>query len=691
MAYQSSFGKEVYEWPYPVNYDKVNHIHLDVLVVGGGLAGSMAGIAAARKGAKVGVADKSTIKRSGCGGAGMDHWNNVLEYEDAPMTVEENLEKGTTAGRQGNRDYIALKGTWDALMELERLGLPIRDEDGDFIGASTLDKKRNLLKAYDYRELVSVKLRGGHFLKPVLYRGLRNEPNVQLFERCMVTRVLTQGGKRGAPIVGATGFSLETGEFYVFHCKTVINTCGYACTLWTYSTEITGNSYRWDPNEIGEGLAMSWLAGADIFGMYKNGHHRASHPMAWPRFGVGNPTNTWFPCTMVDNNGKELPWVDGDGNPITTQEQRNMPTDRQIYCGSLISDDYKDAKTPALDPRVPEMIRKGELVEPIWADLPGMYEAERRSIWGMMVGNEGKSRFNLFDNYTRMGFDPDQDMLMCPIQQDPSGYMSGGVFHGEGDQMKAWRSESFGNQGEPLVDWDLMTTVPGLYAAGAAAGLEGCSYACSSGWYAAERAAEYCEKTALADIDEAQLQAEIDRVYAPIKRGQSGDLSHYISWKELWGGSARVMQQCCADNLTIPIIDLGLKWLDSIKKNEVQHTYARNPHELARVLEDETRITVSEMFLLACREKVQFDAEEAAKKAERMAAGLEKPREQKQQSSGTVTWGGKPNPYIIQRLDDEGKVITYTKEKDYWLKAPYAPTYLENYEIATGRKEAKHE
>ena len=123
----------------------------------------------------------------------------------------------------------------------------------------------------------------------------------------------------------------------------------------------------------------------------------------------------------------------------------------------------------------------------------------------------------------------------------------------------------------------------------------------------------------------------------------------------------------------------------------MQHTYARNPHELARVLEDETRITVSEMFLLACREKVQFDAEEAAKKEARIAAGLEKPREQKQQSSGTVTWGGKPNPYIIQRLDDEGKVITYTKEKDYWLKAPYAPTYLENYEIATGRKEAKHE
>ncbi len=689
MAYQNTFGTKVYEWPYPVAYDRVNHVDLDVLVVGGGLAGCMAGIAAARKGAKVGVADKSTIKRSGCGGAGMDHWNNVLEYEGAPMTVEENLEKGSTAGRQGNRDYIALKGTWDALMVLEQLGLPIRDEDGDFEGASTLDKERNLLKAYDYRELVAVKLRGGQYIKPVLYRGLRNEENVQLFERVMVTRVLTEGGKRGAPICGATGFSLETGEFYVFHCKTVINTCGYACTLWTYSTEITGNSYRWDPNEIGEGLAMSWLAGADIFGMYKNGHTRAAHPMAWPRFGVGNPTNTWFPCTMVDNNGKELPWVDGDGNPITTQEARNMPTDRQIYCGSVISDVYKDIKCPSLDPKVPEMIKKGELVEPIWADLPSMYEAERRSIWGMMIGNEGKSRYNLFDNYTRMGFNPDTDMLMCPIQQDANGYLSGGVFQGEGNYMKAWRSESFGNQGEPMVDWNLMTTVPGLYAGGAASGLEGCSYACSSGWYAGERAAEYCEKHSLADIDKQQLQAEIDRVYAPVKRAEEGDLSNYISWKELWGGSARVMQQCCGDNLTVPIIDLGLTWLDSIKKNEMQHTYARNPHELARVMEDETRITVSEMFLNACREKVKWDAAEKEKKAKEAALHPEKKAEGKPKGgqSGTVTWGGK-NPYIIQHLDEAGKVVTHDLEDNYWLKAPYAPTYLENYEAATGRKEA---
>jgi len=169
MDYQRNNGSEAIKWPYKVDYEKVTHVKLDVLVVGGGLAGSFAGIHAARSGAVTGVADKAPIKRSGNGGAGMDHWNTVLNHPNSPMTPEENLEKTDTRGRQGHRDYIAIKGTYDALMELEKFGLPIRDLDGDFEGAATLDEKTKLLKAYDYRELIAVKLKGGQFLKPVLY------------------------------------------------------------------------------------------------------------------------------------------------------------------------------------------------------------------------------------------------------------------------------------------------------------------------------------------------------------------------------------------------------------------------------------------------------------------------------------------------------------------------------------------
>ena len=38
-----------------------------------------------------------------------------------------------------------------------------------------------------------------------------------------------------------------------------------------------------------------------------------------------------------------------------------------------------------------ERIRKSEYVLPLYADLPGMPEHERRAIFGLMVGQEGKT------------------------------------------------------------------------------------------------------------------------------------------------------------------------------------------------------------------------------------------------------------------------------------------------------------
>ena len=49
-------------------------LECDVLVAGGGVAGLMAAIAAADRGAKVIVAEKANSKRSGSGATGNDHF-----------------------------------------------------------------------------------------------------------------------------------------------------------------------------------------------------------------------------------------------------------------------------------------------------------------------------------------------------------------------------------------------------------------------------------------------------------------------------------------------------------------------------------------------------------------------------------------------------------------------------------------
>ncbi|MGN1002125.1 MAG: FAD-binding protein [Oscillospiraceae bacterium] len=644
----------IYQWPYELRYDKVNRVSVDVLVIGGGHAGCCAGIQAARRGSRVAVVDKAPIKRSGCGGAGQDHWNTILDNPYSPMSPEENAERAISGGAlQGHREYIAVKGTWDALLKLEEMGLPIRDRDGYFRGAETYHEESGLLKAYDYKNLVAVKLMGGHYIKPVLYEELRR-CGARLFQRVMVTALLTENGVQGARAVGAVGFSMETGEFYVFQAKSVILTTGYACSMWIFSTEITGNSFRWDPNEVGEGLAMAWKAGARVYGMWRAGSNSGSHPFAWPRFGVGNPYNTWFPCTIVDDDGKVIPWEDGDGNLITDLSARNHPTANQPYIASAKSDNLRQARCPRLIHDLPERIRAGEFRQPFWADLSSMPEAERRSIWGVMVGNEGKSRYTLYDYYTRNGFDPDTDMLWCPIMR-PESFRSSAWFHGEPNIVKPWRTENDG-QGEIAVDWDLMTSVPGLFCAGAASGLEGCSFACSSGFYVGDRAHEYAARTEQGALSREQVRQERERVYAPVKR--LPDRGAYISWKELWGGTARVMQSCCNEYRTVSTLREGLRWLDSIEKSEYTLTYARNPHELARVLECGTRLTVSGIFMEACIAKIK--AEER---------------------------GEDDESFQFSRLQ-AGRVVTETGEKDYWLKPPYRNDYLENYRLHTaGEKE----
>lgn len=644
----------VYRWPYKLDYGKTNWVKVDVLVIGGGHAGGCAGIQAARRGARVAVVDKAPIKRSGCGGAGQDHWNCILGNPFSPMSPEENAEKAITGSSiQGHREYIAIKGAWDALLKLEEMGLPIRDKDGLFRESEFYHRETALLKAYDYKNLTAVKLMGGHYIKPVIYEELRRL-GVELYQRVMITSLLTDNGKQASKAVGAVGFSMETGEFYVFEAKSVIISTGYACSMWIFSTEITGNSFRWDPNEVGEGLAMAWRAGAEVYGMWKAGATGGSHPFAWPRFGVGNPYNTWFPCTIVDNNGKVIPWEDGDGNIISNISDRNRPTANQPYIASGKSDNLKNVKCPKLIHDLPERIRAGEFVQPFWADISSMPENERRSIWGIMVGNEGKSRYTLYDYYTRSGFDPNTDMLWVPVMR-PESFRSSAWFHGEPNIVKPWRTEN-GGQGEISVDWDLMTSIPGLFCAGAASGLEGCSFACSSGFYAGDRAFEYAAAAEPGHISREQVLSERELTYAPVKR--VGSSAAYISWKELWGGTARVMQSCCNEYRTIPTLKEGLRWLKSIESSEYYMTYARNPHELARVLECRTRISVSSLFMEACIARIE--AEEN---------------------------GVPDDEFLFNRLAG-GNVLSRAAGKDYWLKPPYESGYLENYINHTkGRQE----
>jgi succinate dehydrogenase/fumarate reductase flavoprotein subunit len=73
-------------WPYPVDYTKVNEETYDVIVIGGGVAGLRAAIAAAQEGCSVAVIERGHAKRSGAGGAGVDHWHGAVTNPCSSVT-----------------------------------------------------------------------------------------------------------------------------------------------------------------------------------------------------------------------------------------------------------------------------------------------------------------------------------------------------------------------------------------------------------------------------------------------------------------------------------------------------------------------------------------------------------------------------------------------------------------------------
>ncbi len=642
--YQELFRENAPEWPYPVNYGKENEISTDVLVIGGGVAGCHAAINAAKRGVKVAIVEKGATVRSGSSGAGVDHWGDAFTNPCSKIDPDQLANRPRKEGvvplyRNGIVRYITMRESWDALLDVEEMGLEFRDVEDEFAGAPFRDDKTRIMFAYDYEGKTNIRVRSGAKIKPVLHKELKRL-GVKIYDRIMGTALLTEGGKQGGRIIGTMGVNIRTGEFYIFKAKATVLTTAQFSGIWVFSTEHIGfASHLDDPNCVGEGSAMAWKAGAELTLM-----ERSRGPVAggfnWPRFGTGSPTNTWYPCTIVDANGKEVPWVDRKGNVLKTLEERTS--------------NWQSAQPT---PELPELIRRGEYVLPLFADLPSMPEHERRAIFGLMVGNEGKTRIPIYDIYTRGGFDPDKDMLQTPLISREAG--------GEGLGPPMWRTGAAGggwSGGGLVVDWDLRTNLEGLYAAGNQVGAcsGGHPGAAATGRYAGRKAAAYARTVDDTVPDRQQIDEEKARVYEAV--GRDGD----IGWKELHAGISRVMQIYCGEYKSDKMLRTGLWWLNSIRESEAARTYVRNPHELERYLECLTRLTVSEIIIHA---SLARKASSRPLDFKRIDHPVPDPPE----------W----NKFLTVSLEN-GDLKIGELPDNFWVLPPYAPTHRENYEKHCG-------
>ncbi len=394
---------------------------------------------------------------------------------------------------------------------------------------------------------------------------------------------------------------------------------------------------------------MAWQAGAEMTLMERGGI--ASGGFAYPSYGTGNAHNTWYACTIVDANGKEIPWVDRDGKVLKTVSERYHPAPGQkiFFHGRRYA---YELWGPSLIPDLPERIMKGEYVLPLYADLPSMPEHERRAIWGLMIYHEGKCRI-IYDTYQQAGFDPDKDMLQVNVMP-PDQYTFRPWWTSYGPRQ--WRGGGFASVSGLVFDWDLKTSLEGLYVAGDSTycGSDHAE-AAATGRYAARKAAAYAQTAKDVKVGREQVEKEKERIYAPVRRTEG------IGWKELRAGLSRIMQDYCGEYKNEETLQMGLRWLNSIRESEASRVYARNPHELMRTVECLTRLTVGEVIM---RASLNRKASSKTLDFKRLDYPEMDPKE----------W----NKLVTLRLE-KGDIKVGERPLNYYLQPPNASSYEENY------------
>jgi succinate dehydrogenase/fumarate reductase flavoprotein subunit len=607
-------------WPYPIRFEEEQEVETDVLVIGGGIAGCWAAISAARTGVKVVLLEKGDTVRSGAGGPGCDHWCNVPANPHSRVDPDEWAEHMADAPYScGIGLQIQCREDWDALLEMEQMGGKIRDIDDEYVGAEGRYDDTKLMISPRYgvkhnlwpepgagepgfnppeeRSNVVIRIWGSTF-KPALKKECKRL-GVKIMDRVAGTSLLTENDVQGGRVVGATGLNSRTGEFVIVKSKATIISTGGAGDLWLMNTELCGMSSMHPRTWTGEGLVMAFKAGAEITNLEMSMPIRIATGLKHKWYsGAGDAS--YENVAIVDANGKRVPY------PIQGWED----------AGAMIP-------APDVEAKIAEDVKKGVYELPFYGDFPGMSDVERRSTWNLMLGEESTTKI-IMDTFNQAGYDESRDLLQS-------------YKFIEGAGLPQWRNGG----GNFMMDWNLKTSLDGLYVAGTQlVGAQDHSYCAATGRYAGRKAAAYVKEVAQGKVSRDQIQKEKDRIYAPTRR-DSG-----IEWKEFHAGIARINQYYNSEYKTENLFKMGLGALERMKKEFVPQLYALDPHKLLRTVEDLTMLEHSKMIMQAS----------LARKASRMGfMRIDYPE------MDPPEW----NKFLIAKLEND-KFTTSLKEQRFW-------------------------
>jgi succinate dehydrogenase/fumarate reductase flavoprotein subunit len=479
----------------------------DVLVIGGGSAGSVAAIKAkeALPDATVLVLEKANVKRSGAICMGMDGLNNaVIPGHSTP----DQYVKEITMANDGIVDQAAVLAyatrSFAMIQELDSWGVKFqKTESGDFD-----------VKKVHHKGSYVLPMPEGYDLKKILTRVMRRV-GVKVSNRIMGTRLLMENGR----VVGALGLQTRTGDFVIIRAKAVILCCGAAGRLGLPASGYLYGTYE-NPTNAGDGYSMAYHAGAELTGI--------------ECFQI-NPL-------IKDYNGPACAYVTGPlgGHTVNARGHRFIQSD--YWSGQMMMEFFRELQTPN---------------GPVYLKLNHLAEETILEIERVLHGTERPSRGRFHEG---RGLDYRNRMVEMHISEVGlcSGHSASGV----------WVNE----RGE--------TTVPGLYAAGDMASVPH-NYllgAMTYGKICAESATGYLKTAGEPRVDEAQVEAERERVFRPT-RNPGGLPHHQVEYK-----IRRFVNDYLQPPKATTKMQIGLEHFMRAKE-DLDAMGADNPHDLMRAME----------------------------------------------------------------------------------------------------------
>ncbi len=461
----------------------MNTHQFDVIVVGAGGAGLMAGLYASRT-AKTAVISKLYPTRSHTGAAqgGISAALGNLEEDRIEWHTYDSVKGSDYLGDQDAIEFMCEEAP-QAVLELEHMGLPFDRTPEGRISQRPFGGHTNNVTGKPVRRACHAADRTGHMILQTLYQQcLKNEVN--FFDEYQVLDLLIVNGKA----VGVVAVELSSGTLHTFHAKAVILATGGHGRIF----EVTSNAYAY----TGDGAAMLLRKGLPLEDM---------------EFFQFHPTGIYKLGILITEG------VRGDGGVlINGKGERFMPkyaptvkdlasrdvVSRAIYTEIREGRGINGSNYVYLDVR-PESVNK-------YAELDGRTNPDGSKY--VVTGEQILQKLPDIIDFCRVYLGVDPVTQMMPIQPTAH-YSMGGI-----------PTNKFG---EVVVD-EKNTAYPGLYAAGECAcvsvhggnrlGTNSLLDLVVFGKHAGLRAAEYAIKTEFESLPQ-DAEAGVIAQFETMKHG----------------------------------------------------------------------------------------------------------------------------------------------------------------------------